>query len=343
MNSIQMDVINSYQEVAEPKHLVYLAKPVYGGWVTFTSHLSLKYGYSLSKVTKNTEKTSRSFGYGCVYQNLSIQDIIGKPNVLITAVDKHYWPYLQYFPKGTGIVIHDPTECKVHKDGNPLVQQTDMYGTELLRDFTVYTIRKSVQDYLLKTFNISSTFLKHPFYAVPIPPHIKGLGFKHVSIARIDFDKHTDILLKANRLMSDTTDHIMLLGAENRLYVYHKLRDLDIETYWLGKFPKQIIPSYDDKSILKDAICMVDLSTIKHDGGGTQYTFLEAIHQDCILVLHQEWIDQGTTFTSGVNCIGVKDEHELATVLSQGIQPKDRQRILRKSKELLVDHLEVQW
>ena len=32
-------------------NLVYMAKPIYGGWVTFTVHLSHKYGYPVYKVT----------------------------------------------------------------------------------------------------------------------------------------------------------------------------------------------------------------------------------------------------------------------------------------------------
>ena len=47
-----------------------------------------------------------------------------------------------------------------------------------------------------------------------------------------------------------------------------------------------------EKSILKDAKYMIDMSIIKGDGGGTQYTFLEAIHHNCILILHNEWIEK---------------------------------------------------
>ena len=36
-------------------NLVYMAKPIYGGWVTFTSHLALKCGADLYKIGKRTE------------------------------------------------------------------------------------------------------------------------------------------------------------------------------------------------------------------------------------------------------------------------------------------------
>ena len=40
--------------------------------------------------------------------------------------------------------------------------------------------------------------------------------------------------------MNDESKHIYLFGAENRLYVFHKLKDLGIEKYWKGKFPKKV-------------------------------------------------------------------------------------------------------
>ncbi len=40
--------------------LVYLAKPIYGGWVTYTSHLVLKYNFPLYKVTQTYRKKTHS-------------------------------------------------------------------------------------------------------------------------------------------------------------------------------------------------------------------------------------------------------------------------------------------
>ncbi|MBA3286096.1 MAG: hypothetical protein H0U27_13705 [Nitrosopumilus sp.] len=36
---------------------------------------------------------------------------------------------------------------------------------------------------------------------------------------------------------------------------------------------------------------MIDLSEIPHDGGGTQYTFLEAIYNNSAIVLNRKWIE----------------------------------------------------
>ena len=90
-----MDIINSFEEEIQSKNIFYLAKPVYGGWVTFTAHLSKKNNYPIYKITKRTEKNKRDFGYECEYQNLNLADALKLDNPLITAIDKHYWQYIQ--------------------------------------------------------------------------------------------------------------------------------------------------------------------------------------------------------------------------------------------------------
>ena len=333
-----MELILSYEEDKKSKNLLYLAKPIYGGWVTFTAHLSKKYDWPIYKITKKTEKNKRDYGYDCQYHNLCLAKVLSLDNILITAVDKHYWPFLHLFPKDTEIVIHDPTECKSSKSENPLIQGLN----PVLPNFKVITIRESVQNYLSQTFQIDSKYLRHPFYNYPKSDK-KGLGYNAVCISRIDFDKNTDIILKANQLIKDKKNQIYLFGAENRIYVHHKLKDLNVQEFWKGKFPKNLEPTYEDKSILKDAKYMVDMSIIKGDGGGTQYTFLEAIYQDCVLVLHEEWVNKGSLFVSGVNCIVVSNEEELAKVMNVGIPEELYDIILQNSKKIIEDHLVVVW
>ena len=87
-----MDIINSYQDdPSKETNLVYMAKPIYGGWVTFTAHLNLKYNYPLFKIGKRSETNQRNYGYDVAYQNLKIEEIVKKPNLMITAIDNHYY------------------------------------------------------------------------------------------------------------------------------------------------------------------------------------------------------------------------------------------------------------
>ena len=48
---------NNNQIGSGPKmNLVYMAKPGYGGWVSFTAHMALKYNANLLKIGNTTEK-----------------------------------------------------------------------------------------------------------------------------------------------------------------------------------------------------------------------------------------------------------------------------------------------
>ena len=331
-----MDIIQKYVEpdAGEDLSLVYLAKPIYGGWVTFTVHLAKKFNYRLYKVSKRTESKVRPYGYGVDYQNLSLEDLLKLPNLFITAIDKHYWPILSHLPPDTRIVIHDPTELKTStKNPNPLVQ-----GETLLNKYKVLTIRETVQRYLLDNFTIQSEFKVHPFYEYPTDK--EALKTHAVTISRIDFDKNTDLILKANQLIQDHKKKVQIFGAENRIYVHHKLGELDFYNYWKGKFEKSYPLTYQDKDILKNTHYVVDMSTIKNDGGGSQYTFLEAIYQGCVLVLHRDWVNQGKTFKEGVNCLVADTPEELASILSE---PRDITNLIKESRKLLQPHVVVKW
>ena len=106
-----------------------------------------------------------------------------------------------------------------------------------------------------------------------------------------------------------------------------------------GKFPKNLSPTYENKNILKNAKYMIDLSIIKNDGGGTQYTFLEAIYHNTILILHNDWISKGKLFKSGYNCIGISNENELTEFLESDLSNDKYNEILNNSKKILKNHI----
>lgn len=309
-------------------NLIYMARPVYGGWVSFTAHLALKYNYPLFKIGSKTEGTDeapklREYGYGVQYQNRAPSDL-PKGKLLITAIDKNYYEYLDKLPDGTFIVIHDPTEVS-GKGKEPVLRN--------LGRFRVITIRESVKKFLKAQFNIKSKFILHPFYEYPYRKLAKPS--RAVSISRVDFDKHTDIILKANKELRDPVD---IYGAINRQYVFFKLNDLGFKKYYKGGFEK----SFEELGkILEDAKYVVDMSVIKNDGGGSQYTFLEAIYEKCALVINRKWIENSKTdFVDGENCFVVGDEEELVSLLNKD---PSTSRVEKGAKKLLAPHVEVSW
>lgn len=306
--------------------LYYLAKPTYGGWISFTAHLSKMLDIPIHKITKTTEKKARVFGYGAQYQNLSPDDAIHIANnehILITAIDKTKHNLLEMFPHGTYLVIHDPTEIKSNKGA--LMKNIDR--------FNIITIRKTVHD-LLSSLGIKNTFLYHPYLSTNTDRSNESKSGA-VSISRIDYDKNTDIILKANEFLLNP---IHIYGSKNDRYVYHKLRDLDPmkETiplsHYKGCFPKTLDAL---SKILTPAKFVVDLSTIHKDGGGTQYTFLEAIDHNCALILHKKWITSDSIFKPGYNCYAVSDETELQNILNDD---PDTRHIITNAKKLLKNH-----
>lgn len=318
-------------------NLIYMAKPPYGGWVSFTAHLALKYNCKLYKIGNRTEIMKgggprlRNFGYGVDYQNISPEDASKLNNVLITAIDKSNYKYLDLFPNNTKLVIHDPTEVK-GKSTQPVIDN--------LSRFKIYTIRSTVHDMLKQNFGINSKFLVHPFHEYQFG---SGQKNKAVSISRIDFDKHTEMIIQANDILrnSGNKNTVDIYGAKNDLYVYHHLKNklnLDLDRYYKGTFGKEFS---DLTNVLKNAKFVIDMSAIKGDGGGSQYTFLEAIHQNCALVLNSKWIDGvNTPFKDGQNCYVVSDEKQLAKLLNSN---PDTSKIVKNAKKLLEPHIKINW
>lgn len=306
-------------------NLIYIAKPSYGGWINFTVHLSLSTNSNIYKITKRSEKNKRNFGFDLQYQNLCIQDIIKLDDICIVALDKHYYHFLKEFPDSTKLVIHDPTEIK--NKNNPLIKDG------LLKKFNILTIRKTVQNFIKQTYDIDSTFIYHPFYKYK--KNIKDcIDNFAICISRIDFDKNIDIILNANKLLPEEKK-IYIYGKENRLCVHHKLKDLDFNKYWKGKYEKQLQILFRGKDLLQNTKYLIDLSTIKNDGGGTQYTFLDGIYNNCVLILHEEWTNKGDLFINNYNCLTVRNENDLFELLSNEISDSKFNQILNNSKKIL--------
>ena len=83
------------------------------------------------------------------------------------------------------------------------------------------------------------------------------------------------------------------------------------------------------------------MSAIKNDGGGSQYTFLEAIYYDCALILNKQWIEStNSVFIPNKNCFVVETGEELAQLL---IKNPDTTKIVNEAKKLLKPHQTVNW
>ncbi len=305
--------------------VIYMAKPRFGGWVSFTSHLCLKENYKLFKISPSdkSEKRIRDYGYGVSYQNLNIEDILKKKeNILVSAIDKHYYRFLEFLPDGTRIVIHDPTEVKRFQ-AERLIKH--------LKRFNVLTIRESVKRFLKQKFDIDSEFKLHPFYEFE---QSENLTYEiNKSISRIDYDKHTEIILDCNNIHKK---NIHIYGKKNELYVYRKLGTKHLDMYYKGRFKKCFLEL---DEILRNTKYIVDLSAIHNDGGGSQYTFLEAMYYKKPIILNSKWLTTPSKFDVGINCLAVGCAETLSDILDKDCYKK----IGEEGYKLLKPHLEVSW
>lgn len=320
--------------------LLYLAKPTYGGWVSFTAHLHLKNKIPLYKISKRTEKKSRNYGYNTQYTNINVetlQEIIENGNVpIVTAIDKNFYHILNFLPDNSYIVIHDPTEF--NKASKKIV-------LEHLKRLRVITIRKSVHDLLLN-IGISSSFIIHPYVSMINCKYTSNNRVGAISISRIDYDKNIDIIVKANSLILDQNNKIEIYGEPNERYIYQKLllwdnfKKDDVSSQYRGHFPKTFEKL---TQILTNKRFVVDMSSISQDGGGTQYTFLEAIDAGCILILNSKWTNTpNSIWHHNINCIVVSNYEELANIINYS-NNYDLNKIYKNSVKILQDAQSVIW
>lgn len=287
-------------------NLLYATKVNLGGWATFTVHLykllrEAGHDVRLYKPGNRTEGFLRPFaGHGIMYENYqqdALTDLtMGNDLCIVAALGKHYVEAVEpLLAHGAGIVVHDTAE-----------------STNRMKLNKPWVIRKE----LLKVAP-DAVFMRHPYM-----PHEGGLDIASmarrkglVATSRVDFDKNTAMILDANRLGAG----IDIVGFENRLYTKFKIcPDYPEWEQSKGTHPRSGAGSF---MLLRNARAMVDLTDIKGDGGGTQYTFLEAWDAGAVPVIGSWWRRPKDDMVDGLNCLTVESAEQLAK-LSKTIRGK---------------------
>src|ERR671914_2676018 len=321
------------QEKTTPSFF-FISNYMYGGCLTFTAHLlHILKRKEVFRIAKKFERKKKNFGYGIRYQNVPREFVDTVQNIFVTDMFQHF-ECLEKLRSGgkrkeVTIVIHDPGE--IFKFNEPY-----------LKYWNIITIRKSMQQYLQDKYGIESKFICHPFYPYPIEQQGDSRNEQEenkreaVSISRIDFNKNIEIILDVNKR---TKNPVKIYGWLNKEYVSQKLHSVEFSKYYQGKY----IKSFDATSkILKKAKFMIDLSIIPNDGGGTQYTFLDAIYHNCAIILNRQWIENVDSkyrdFKEGENCYAVSNEEELKELLDDA-ENIDTSKIVQNARKLLDRHV----
>jgi glycosyltransferase involved in cell wall biosynthesis len=322
-----------------PPSFFFISNYMYGGCLTFTAHLLHTLNRKkVFRIAKKIEKRKKNFGYGIRYQNVPLEYLDSVDNIFITDMFQHFecLEKIRRIKEEKGkevtIVVHDPGEIF-------------RFNEPYLKYWNIITIRKSMQQYLRDKYGIESKFIYHPFYPYPIQQEgdidddVQGENKKMqaVSISRIDFNKNIEIILDANKRARKNL--VKIYGWANKEYVSEQLDTVAFNQYYQGKYAK----SFDATStILKKAKFMIDLSSLPNDGGGTQYTFLDAVYHDCAIILNRQWIEnvdrEYRDFKEGENCYAVSNSEELRELLD-GEENIDTTKIVQNARKLLVRHI----
>lgn len=303
--------------------LFYLSDSVYGGWITYTCHLvralrECGVEVDLYEIKSKTELKRRCFAEEIEYQNLSMEDALAIASEELSLVHvlgkKHYEVGFPIVKACRGIVVHDTSEVS-----------TKLLDFLKENEIKPITIRRAVEGFL-KGHGLRAKTILHPYVPVNLD-RIKRTK-NAVSTARICWDKFTHWILEANEILEKQGHsdlRVRLHGFDNRAYSVRKLTPAfpKWRDQWAGKFEYG-----EGVKIAATAKFSVDLSDIKKDGGGSQYTFLEAFDAGTVLILNKAWLAvQGDVMKDGVNCIGVSNPEELVEVLKS----KDSFRKIREN------------
>jgi hypothetical protein len=285
-----------------------------GGSTTYLVHLyealtSIGMAVKLFKLKKSTGIQKANFYYHINGFKIDIKPLVSYLNknkeksIITYCFWKEYKNECKILMKycNSAIFVHDPAEF-----------HDDFIEYAIANKIIVYTIRKSNQEALTK-LGIESVFIPHLFITNNVPTTtIKNK--LACSIARIDFRKHTDVIIKAN-IGNDLVD---IYGEVNRLMDYHKL--MKIDSNWRRNYKGKIDEVFNlQVSIASEYKYFIDLTNIQGDGGGTQYSFFEAMNARCYLILNRKWVaKEGSIFKEGVNCLCAETPEEILDILNTG-------------------------
>lgn len=255
-----------------------------GGCATFTEHLKRGMGDRAEVVRvmreDRSEKKPRTFGHSCDYWNLTMDDFLDRrkdnPGPIVICVNdggSEVADYMMRCLPDTWFVYHD---------------------FRSLQDMT-YDVEDCDRVFVIRASNLTQCtkahFIPHPYERFMMnrewmPYSMRS--YRSVAHTRIDFDKRTHVILAANKLLP-TELQCIVKGRENRLYGKHKLQS-QFPWWEVGKneFPRGWGSPVE---FCHHATMDVDMTLIKGDGCGSQYSFLEAMDAGTIPVISLDWGD----------------------------------------------------
>lgn len=300
--------------------LFYLRKDVGGGSTSFAAHLYRSFvmaGISATLYRVRPQGVNKRSNLLAKYDGVTTKwitaiealDIAKRGPSLLVAPDKaKNLPgpdFIQNLMQhGMRIVIHDPNEFKVYDHlgaGRP--------GASLSLPSPPICIRPT-----MKKFYRDAMFIHHPFVLHFSSGQSSDLHERKpaCSLARVTFVKRPMIIFRANAMLRKKLK-IEMHGAENRMFTKFVVMK-EFPDYRQGGHGHEMTWG-SAQEIAKSYALAVDMTYFPDDGGGSQYSFMEAWDAGAVNIIHEDWLRYPGEMVNNDNCLTVAGPNQLADLI----------------------------
>lgn len=283
--------------------IVYQSPWPIGGFAYYTAHLyrAMAGQARICRIGSKDEQRPRTHALGFPYHIVTFETLLQSQGPILLAAHDPKMPQEQ-----ADTLLSMPDVWRVFHDPDDFKKFPIWFGDHK-NDNRVICIRETG-----KTHLAGAEFIPHPYIrrgnTDRAPPRDWSKRDHHaVSTAMTSKRKNSQIILEANELV-----------AADRRVVLHGLveRWFKMDYPQVSEHPCRFGRHFDaGVQILRNARNQVDLSVFQNDGGGTQYSFLEAMDMGCRLIAHQTWLDWPGMLKEYAH--GITTARELAEVLNR--------------------------
>ena len=245
---------------------------------------SFGYDVRLYVIYKKTRKPLKELAECVKFQGICMVDAIdiAKDTTAKNFIGAANWDtasenIMEMIPHCSAVVIH----------GAGWIAE-EMLESAVRNDVRIGVVRKSLSSLLRREYGVNSMYLPQIYNKYEVDNRFKDMYA--VSISQILWSKNSHMILEANKRLPEESQ-VRMFGNYSRKFDHFKLQKIQEnwkELWWEGDFDSA---NGGAVRIASRAKFVIDLSIIENDGGGTQYTFLEAFNAKTALILHSSWLD----------------------------------------------------
>lgn len=278
-------------------NILYLTPWPLGGATSYVVHLAAVFErvgvpYRVLRFSKSTEKSKREIGsFGVYYQNVSFADaseLRNEPFLLAAAPTdevKAAQAVQLITERGGAYVFHDPNELRLYPHW-AMVERPRIITVR--EQGKLWLAGKAGSGPLGGVPSKNVTFIPHPYLRTRANDVRTGAVRRHaVSVARTSAVKNTHWVFEANEKLPEAL-RVDLRGEVNRMWWNFNVKQKYPHTPYPDKagFPREWGAA---AKICADFNYMVDLTIFKDDGGGSQYSLLEAMDAGAVPIMTTDW------------------------------------------------------